>query len=130
MLVDFYITGPPCLPPTEERKIVLRAVCVEAVLAISQCTEELIRKTNESEILMGDQIEQIWENAQRRLRTLWKASLLEREKTGEFDYHHRTRTILGSMHTAYEDLKEAMPPEATCTCGINYGTNRKQRESA
>ena len=36
--------------------------------------------------------------------------LLERSKLANFDYMHTICTILGSMHIAYNDLRESIPP--------------------
>lgn len=97
---------------TDERKVILRAIRKEAIIIVSENTEDTIRKINESDILMRNLAEQIWENTIRRLRREGFSDLCERPKLADFDHHHRIRTILGSMRVAYEDLKESVPPTA------------------
>ena len=98
--------------PTDEKKVIPSAIRMEAVIMVSQNTEESMRKINESHILMCDLYKVIWENAQRCLQSQNAAELLERSKLAHFDYMHRIYTILGSMHIAYDDLRESVPPTA------------------
>ena len=98
--------------PTDEKKVILCAMRTEAIITVSQNTKESMRKINEFDILMCDLVMAIWENAQRCLRSQNAAELLERSKLKNFDYMHRICTILGSMHIAYEDLRESVPPTA------------------
>ena len=70
----------------DERKVLLRAVRVEAIILVSTISEDVIRKTNQSDIMMRDLVFQMWENAHRRLRREGNAELLEREKLGDFDF--------------------------------------------
>ena len=95
---------------TDEKKVILHAMHTEAVIMVSQNTEESMRKINESDILMRDLSKAIWENAQQRLRSQNATELLERSKLTNFDYMYRIRTILGSMRIAYKDLRESVPP--------------------
>ena len=78
-----------------------------------------MRKINKSDILIQDLIMAIWENAQRRLRSRNAAKLLERSKLTNFDYMHKIRTILGSMHIAYKDLRESIPTNANL-CKLHF----------
>ena len=96
--------------PTDEKKVILGAMRMKAIITISQNTEESMRKINEFDILMCDLSKAIWENAQRCLQSQNAAELLDRSKLAKFDYMHRIRTILGSMRTAYNDLRESVPP--------------------
>ena len=98
--------------PTDEKKVILHAMRTEAVIMVSQNTEESMIKINESDILMRDLSKAIWENAHQRLQSQNGAELLERSKLANFDYMHRIHTILGSMRIAYDDLRESVPPTA------------------
>ena len=66
--------------PTDKKKVILHAMRTEAIIMVSQNTEESMRKINEFDILMRDLVMAIWENAQEHLQSHNAAELLERSK--------------------------------------------------
>ena len=80
--------------PTDEKKVILRAMRLEAIIIVSQNTKESMRKINQSNILMQNLIMAIWKNAQWCLQSQNAVELLERSKLTNFDYMHRIHTIL------------------------------------
>ena len=105
--------------PMDEKKVILCTMCTEAIIMVSQNIEESMRKINKSDILMQDLIMAIWENAQHCLQSQNATKLLERSKLTNFDYMHRICTILGSMHIAYKDLIESIPPTSDL-CKLHF----------
>ena len=94
----------------DEKKIVMRAICMETVLVISSLTEGCIEAINQSDSLMRDFVLDTWERAQRHVQNKGNAHLIERQKLVDFDPQHKVRTVIGNMQIAYADLKESAPP--------------------
>ena len=115
--------------PMDEKKVILRAMCTEVIIMVSQNTKESMRKINESDILMCDLCKAVWENAQWHLRSQNAAELLERSKLENFDYMHRIHTILGNMRIAYDDLRELVPPTANL-CKLHLWDNIWEEQKA
>ena len=94
----------------DQKKIIMRAIRKECIIAILLCTDSHIHQINESDIGIKDFVSTVWENTERRLRAEGHATLLAPTGIREFDPHHKVRTVIGSMKTCAKDLKEDVPP--------------------
>ena len=94
---------------TKEQKVIMHAICIEAIIKVPKTSKDVIIKFNKSNIFMQDLVEKIWENRVCRLHSKGNAKLCERQKLVAFVYHHRTCTILRFMRQAQKDLRDLVP---------------------